>query len=77
MPLCSWLLLLSVNLAALELLPGLSVILALMSAGQHVDRGVDGGEEVADKKHDDDALCVAALLDPIQFNYITKLGFCP
>ena len=55
--------------AAEELLAGLSVILALVSVDEHVHRGVDGEEEVADSEHDDDdALRVAALLDQIQFN---------
>ena len=50
-----------------ELLAGLSVILSLVCVDEHIDRGVDGEDKVADGKHDDDALRVAALLGPLQF----------
>ena len=55
------------------LLAGLSVILALVSVDEHVDRGVDGQEDVADNEHDDDALLVAALLDPLQFGQLVNV----
>ena len=38
--------------AAEELLEGLSVILALVNVDEHIDRGVEGEEEVADGEHD-------------------------
>ena len=44
-----------------ELPARFSVIFAFVSVDQHVDRRVDGQEEVADGEHDDDALHVAVI----------------